>query len=111
MVINIGAVNQKTVLSVWAFDAAGNVTGTDPDDQDYQSGAAKTATLTVAEPVLTKTVVGLTPTGNAKWVDIHADGDSLTVQRVPQGSCVEETVPVASSERQCVAVQSRCRES
>jgi hypothetical protein len=96
MVINIGAVNQKTVLSVWAFDAAGNVTGTDPDDQDYQSGAAKTATLTVAEPVLTKTVVGLTPTGNAKWVDIHADGDSLTVQRVPQGSCVEETVPVAS---------------
>ncbi|MFK0005093.1 LamG-like jellyroll fold domain-containing protein [Paenarthrobacter sp. NPDC090522] len=95
MVINIGAVNQQTVLSVWAFDAAGNVAGTDPDDQDYQSGAAKTATLTVAEPILNKTVVGLAPTGNAKWVDIHAEG-TISGQRVPEGLCTEETIPLAS---------------
>ncbi|WP_405476626.1 LamG-like jellyroll fold domain-containing protein [Paenarthrobacter ilicis] len=92
VVVNIGAVNATTVLSVWAFDEAGNVTGI---GDDYALGTPATATLTVPEPILNKTVdTSLTPTGNAEWTAIHVDGD-INKQRVPDGSCIKETVAAA----------------
>ncbi len=88
VVVNIGAVNDTTVLSVWAFDEAGNVANI---GDDYASGAATTATLTVPEPILSKSVdLSLTPTGTAKWTEIHADGE-INKQRIPAGSCTEAT--------------------
>ncbi|MFF1831177.1 LamG-like jellyroll fold domain-containing protein [Paenarthrobacter sp. NPDC058040] len=83
VVVNIGAVNKTTYLTVWAFDAAGNVADI---GEDYQRGDAMKVTLTVPEPVLTKGVVDLVPSGNAKWTGIFADGN-LKEQRVPEGSC------------------------
>ncbi|MGP0223697.1 LamG-like jellyroll fold domain-containing protein [Paenarthrobacter sp. NCHU4564] len=81
VVINIGTVSKKTNLSVWAFDAAGNVTG-----ETYRMGSPTRATITVPEPEPVRTVEPLTLSGGAVWKDIvttQATGD----QRKPTGTC------------------------
>ncbi|BCW82848.1 hypothetical protein NicSoilE8_05210 [Arthrobacter sp. NicSoilE8] len=81
VVINIGTVSKKTYLSVWAFDAAGNVSG-----ETFRKGLPTTATITVPEPEPVRTVESLTLSPNAAWKDIvttQASGE----QRKPTGTC------------------------
>jgi hypothetical protein len=81
VVINIGTVSKKTYLSVWAFDAAGNVSG-----EDYRKGLPTTATITVPEPEPVRTVQPLTLSGSAVWKPIVTTQTSGE-QRKPTGVC------------------------
>lgn len=81
VVINIGTVSKKTYLSVWAFDAAGNVAG-----ETYRKGNPTTATITVLEPEPVRTVDPLNLYGGAVWKDIVTT-EPAPGQRKPSGTC------------------------
>ncbi len=79
--VNIGTVSKKTYLSVWAFDAAGNVSG-----ETYRKGTPKVVSLTVLEPEPVRTVEPLTLSGGAVWKDIVTT-QAFQEQRKPYGTC------------------------
>nr|WP_276509327.1 LamG-like jellyroll fold domain-containing protein [Paenarthrobacter ilicis] len=81
VLINIGTVSKKSYLSVWAFDAAGNVSA-----ETYRKGDPKVVSLTVLEPEPVRTVEPLTLSGGAEWKDIVTTQASQE-QRKPSGSC------------------------
>ena len=85
--INIGAVSSTTILSVWAFDDANNITG-----GSYDRGTPRKATLTTVGQVLSNEVVTLNPSGAASWQTIEATGPVNTA-RTPKGNCVGAGTP------------------
>ncbi|BCW86124.1 hypothetical protein NicSoilE8_37970 [Arthrobacter sp. NicSoilE8] len=81
VLINIGSVSKTSYLSVWAFDAAGNVSG-----ETYRKSNPKTVSLTVLEPDPVRTVEQLTLFGGAAWKDIVTT-QAYGEQRKPTGTC------------------------